>query len=286
MRTAGIMTMVILIGVAGSTWGQGTTPKTYEIQKEIALYGNLQQDQVPPGNLGNVACGPVAAVNSFVYLENKYPEVYGRKLIPDDNIANGLHDMAELISAAQILSGPNYDNTLPPGGTYHDNFIWGKYNYIEDRIPGVTRYEAQDQWAWGNPPAPAQRPNWVQPMAPTWQFLFGELVACEDVEILISWSGGGHFVTLSSLHWNDIDGDGMIDFNENAMIDFIDPGTGAVNNTSIWQSYLGGSIETSYFATEASWISMAVSESPIPEPATMTLLALGLGAMLLRRRMR
>jgi len=282
MRKIVVVTAVFLVGFAGVAWGQIEPPK-WDIQKEIALYGNLDQDTVPNG--GEVACGPVAVVNCFVYLENKYPGVYDRKLIPDDNVSNGLHDQAELISVAQILMGAAYMNTQPPGGTYHDDLIWGKNKYMEERVPGVTKYQAQDQWAWNNPVRP--KPAWVVGMTPTWQFLFTELADCEDVEILISWSDGGHYVTLSSLHWTDLDMDGVIDMNEAATIDFIDPGTGAVNNASIWQSYLGGAIETGYFGTTASWISMAVSESPIPEPATMTLLALGLGAAaLLKRRMK
>jgi hypothetical protein len=277
MRKIVVVVTAVLAGFAGVAWGQ-ITPR--DIEKELALYGNLDQDDIAGG--GEVACGPVAAVNSFVYLENKYPGFYDRKLIPDDNPANGLHDKAELISVATVLMGAGYMNTVAPGGTWHDDFIWGKMTYIEEKVPGVTAYQAQDYWAWIHHAQPA----WVQGPYPTWQFLFNELSDCEDVEILMSWEEGGHYVTLTSFHWLDQDGDLIIDPSENAWIDFIDPGTGAYNTTSIWQSYPDGAIETSYFGTTASWISMAVSESPIPEPATITLLALGLGAALLRRRMK
>ena len=38
------------------------------------VYGDLKQSDVPecPAR----ACGPVAAVNSFVYLQTKYPDIY------------------------------------------------------------------------------------------------------------------------------------------------------------------------------------------------------------------
>ena len=46
----------------------------YEIEKDYWLYGNLDQDDIP--GIGACACGPTAAVNSFVYLENAYPCPY------------------------------------------------------------------------------------------------------------------------------------------------------------------------------------------------------------------
>jgi len=219
---------------------------------------NLSQNNIP--GWGNVSCGPTAAVNSFVYLQNKYPGIYDQKLVPPG---------VGMVGVAQTLGGAGYMNTIANQTTYHDDFIWGKMTYIEQKVPGVTVYEAQDQWNWTNPNR--IKPAWVQSVSPQWQFLYNELVACEDVEILISWSGGGHYVTLSSFHWNDVDNDLAIDNGEEAWIDFIDPGTGAYGRANIWQSSLGGNIETSLVG--GSWISVAVSESPIPEP--LTLLAIG-----------
>ena len=227
------------------------------IQKELSLYGDLNQHEIL--GWGNVACGPTAAVNSFVYLQNKYPGVYDDKLVPAGAGA--------MLGVAQTLGGPGYMNTIANDTTYHDDFIWGKMTYIEQKVPGVTVYEAQDQWSWTNHAQPA----WVQSGLPKWEFIYNELVACEDVEILISWSEGAHYVTLSSFHWNDVDNDLTIEEGEKAWIDFIDPWTGAYGTASIWQDAYGGSIETDYEA--GSYISMAVSESPIPEP--LTLLAVG-----------
>jgi hypothetical protein len=96
---------------------------------------------------------------------------------------------------------------------------------------------------------------------PTWDFLYYELVHCEDVEILFSWTEGGRFVTPSSFHWNDVDNNLVIDLSENATIDFVNPWTGALGVSQIWQTSLGGQIETDY--ASGAWISMAVTESPV-----------------------
>jgi hypothetical protein len=255
----------------------GATVYEYDIDKDPTgtLYGNLKQGDIP--EWGNVACGPTAAVNSFVYLQNKYPGVYDTSLVPG----------GDMVGVAQILGGAGYMNTIARGTTFHDDFIWGKMRYIEDQVAvaGRTVYQAQDQGIWNNPNR--IKPAWVQEgVLPQWQFLYNELVACEDVEILISWSGGGHYVTLSSFHWNDLDDDLIIDNGENAWINFINPSTGLNGTANIWQDSLGGNIETSL--VDGSWISVAVSESPIPEPITMisAFLAIGTLGMYVRRHTR
>ena len=130
-------------------------------------------------------------------------------------------------------------------------------------------YDPTWQWSiWDNPGI--AQPSWVTPGLPTWQFLWAELSHCEDVEILLNWDDGGHFLTLSSFHWSDINEDGIIDYGEGATIDYIDPATGAKGYSRIWQS--GAILETDY--APGANITMAVTES-IPEPATLLLLTVG-----------
>jgi hypothetical protein len=242
----------------------------YDIQKDLALYGYLNQNSMPifvdPVTGLNIGCGPTSAVNSFVYLQNKYNWYYGNVLVPDN----------DAVAVATILGGANYMKTLTNWTTHHDDFILGKYNYLESVAPGKTVYAAQDYWAWTT-----ARPSWVAPIAPTWQFLYNELVACEDVEILLTFSDGGHYLTLTSFHWTDADNDLIVDQSESAWIDYIDPNTGATGQSNIWQSSLGGIISCSY--TSDAWISMAVKES-VPEPATIVLLMLAAACGLTFRR--
>ncbi len=250
----------------------------WEIQKPIELYGTLSQndpllvDLLGP-DIASMACGPVAVTNSFVYLENAYPQIYNQSLTNGDPAGT-----AALL--AQMMG------TDPVNGTWGDALIYWKMRYIDERLPGSTYYSAQTNWGWnvtdefGQPVAP---PDWVEFTKPTWEWLYEELVACEDVEILLTYdSGGGHFVTLTSFHWDDVNNDGIIQMVEDAWIDFIDPMTGMVAYADIWDE--GGSIETTYGGS--SWISMAVKESPTPEPGTMLLLGLGGGLTLVIRRRR
>ena len=240
---------------------------SYNIDKDPGhiLYGNLNQNSAAMqaalgAQLAAQYCGPVAVTNSFQYLERKYPSIYG---------VNGLTG-GNLVQTAITLGG--LMGTNPQNGTFWDDLIWYKMKDIESKVPGKTIYEAQrnPSWAWAiwnDPGGLIPEPSWVTPVLPTWQFLWQELSDCEDVEVLMNWSDGGHFLTVKSFHWNDLNEDGVIDFGENATFDYINPWTGLPGISGIWQNTYGSILETDY-ALNAT-ITMAVSESPIPEPTTI-----------------
>jgi hypothetical protein len=240
----------------------------YDIDKDPThiLYGTLNQNAVPLW--GNVACAPAAAVNSFVYLQNKY-NIYGNKLVIPNN-------QAGMIAAVQTLGTAPYMNTIANGGTFNDDFIYGKWLYLEQNAPGLTVYEAQDFFGWNvqRNGQPIAKPAWVNQMTPTWNFLWKELVACEDVEIALEYlnpdptrDATGHMLTLASFHWTDANSNGFIEQAEGATIDYVDPWTGAPGVSALWQNPLGGRLETSYGG--GGWIHLAVSESPIPLPPAL-----------------
>jgi hypothetical protein len=256
----------------------------YHIDLNQNLYGNLDQQDIP-GSAGGSHCGPAAAVNSFVYLQNAYPGVYNTFLVPpqgtDHDNDGDVDSYDHMIDAALTLGSPTYMNTKPmPLGTSHEDFIWGKQTYIEAKVPGVTEYHAQDLWSWTS-----HTPfDWVEPSIPTWDFLYYELVSGRDVELLLSWpeyeEGSGHYVTLTGFHWDDMDNNGNIDIWELASINFIDPWGGVSGSATIWHG-ANQELYTSYAPT--SWISMAVSEG-IPGPSVLALL--GVAGVLGARRHR
>ncbi|MDP6636474.1 MAG: PEP-CTERM sorting domain-containing protein [Phycisphaerae bacterium] len=310
------------LSVDGGTFSAGTpaahtilvpnnpTGTIYDIQKDQALYGNLDQDDIPNG--GKYMCGPTAVVNSFIYLQNKYPGTFGTDLVPPgasngqdldgDGIFGDSYD--DMIAIAQILGDPQHMNTQPTigggssttaAGTWDDMLIFGKWVYMENVLPGVTVYGAEMDavWAWPGRPATETpgipKPSWVQDgvdplFHPSWRFLYDELVACEDVEILIVDEGWGHYLTVTGFVWNDANGDGVVDAAEGAVIHYIDPATGLAGTSSIRQNGLDQQLLVSYGTIPNAQLIMTVKEST-PEPATISFLALG-GLALLRRKRR
>ena len=103
---------------------------TFGTQNDTTLYGHLNQHDVPGFGIGdaNFGCAPTATVNSMVFLQNRFPGVYGSKLVPDGSKAG-------LISVAQTLGSSQYMKTVDNSATYIDDWMWGKHQYIEDVVP-------------------------------------------------------------------------------------------------------------------------------------------------------
>jgi hypothetical protein len=268
---------LVLVALLTTTASAATTYH-HDLDPTHSLFGNLQQTDVPDCGMGLFACGPTAAVNSFAFLQRKFPEIYDNKLIVDPGM-NGI-DYQDLVDTAVALGGVDYMMCAAcQGGTFIDKFISGKRKWIQERAPGSTIFKDQQD--------------------PPWQFLWGELWDMEDVELLLGFYDqnsnrlGGHYVTLTKFWWEDTNMDDRIDEN-NAMIGFVDPADGTLKMHSLEDSgapYLftdygvGLAINNTEIAfTRIEW---AVSESPVPEPATIVLWSLGLiGILGLARRRR
>ncbi len=310
---AGVLGVVAAVLVMSLT--QGVQAEEYSILKDPSKYGNLDQDDIPQG--GQYMCGPTAAVNSFIYLQTAYPGVYDTSLVPlgssqgqdlnGDGVFGDSYD--DMIAVAMTLAGAQYMNTKPNlmgggggAGTWDDMFIYGKTTYFEFMLPNHSTYAAQmkSQWGWvmdafGMPrPAdeipPIPKPWWVQDLTqPDAMFLYNELNACEDVEILIVDGDWGHYLTVTGLQWNDVNGNQLIESVENAWIYYIDPATGAPGASPIGGQLIPGDpLRVNYGLFPMAELVMTVSESPIPEPGTMMMLGtglMGLAGMFRRRRL-
>jgi hypothetical protein len=229
--------LVMLVAGAGSP----TLAVTYNVTIPSNQYGNLNQHDMHV--YPTMACGPASSANSLDYLQNAFPDIYGTSLVPTPGY-NGL------ITVGDTLAGPSYMQTDSVNGTWHDNLIVGMKNYIEGRVSGETSYSAEDYWSWAH----QTQPNWAQTMTPQWNFIYQQLTNDANVQILLTYNaGGGHFVTVNGLNWNDADGDGVIDSSEGAQLSFVNPWTGTVGTAQVWQTSLNGRIETDY---SSSWISM------------------------------
>ncbi|MGH7153573.1 MAG: hypothetical protein ACREF3_06550, partial [Acetobacteraceae bacterium] len=205
------------------------------------------------------ACGPVAAVNSLVFLQNKYPDIYDNSLITNN-----------LVMTATILSGNDFMKCVVcAGGTNITNFISGKKKYIEQKVRDKTTYSDKQN--------------------PRFPYLFSQLSGPEpeDVELLIGFYNaagmrtGGHYVTLYGIS-------GGADSKD---LSFVDPNGGmgtstAVNMADLSWANNGGAIQIRNYgpAGTTAKIDWAVAESPIPEPAAWTLLAIGFALLAGLRR--
>ena len=160
--------------------------------------------------------------------------------------------------------------------------IWeGKLSYIFDFAPDTSVFSGMQRidtitgmdldttgWFMGDKIIKAN---------PTFAYFLNELRKGEDVEF--GWRGGGfdHEMTLTSIHLTDANNNGTLDAGETASIDYIDPAdpsrtmTGT-NLTIDRDGFLTFKYSDALLTVQ---IYSAYSESPVPEPATVTLLVLG-----------
>ncbi len=243
-----------------------------EYHVDLSGLGYGHTSQTDPGiNFGEYACGPTAAINSFFFLQNQYKFTTlgpGNGLLSEDNAAEAVNEIGSLMH-------------LNESGVTIQNFITGKEEYLAQHgLGNRIGIEWQSQYVGG--------------IIPTWDWLYRQLKAKQDVEIAFSWmqlppggggaatgdgTAGGHMVTLTSFDFSDANANGFIDADE-ATLDFMDPYGGTHLSASITMDgpfmdiyYVGGG------AMNGAWgqIHSAVAESPIPEPSTYGLF----GAVLL-----
>ena len=262
-----LLMVAVLIGIFMiSTQAWGTI---WSVDKECAEFGHIDQntlDRFEGDWLGNVACAPTATMNSFIYLQNHYPGIYDNLLVP-------LGPGQDIIRARELAL--QWMNTTPQGTTIYD-WAWGKYLYLENYAPGKTVYHGQttyNGWTVGRP-----RPGWMQPVMPQWDFLFGELYQCQDVEIGIQWGSDiGHALTLCCMTWDDELNVGTIKY--------IDPDDGVCHDpVPLNFDPDTGKLQMVYNGN-TSWIDVALAES-VPEPSSILILGSGFVGILIRLRRR
>jgi hypothetical protein len=271
--------------------------------------------------VGAEACVPTSSVNTMTYLQNIAPSYFGTNL-------TGL-TYADWIDADTTLIAPGYMDTSPVTGTAYNHLHFGLNKYVVQNqgFTGVQFSGMIPSSVWNSPasPPPEPRPATIADSLPTWNFLYDSLISGSGTVLGLTYTNltNGHAVSLGGFDWTDSNGNGRIDFDENAQLYFVDPldptrGTdpsgGAqfttgriwevmVTNTTnatlvyntlellytqykgqdLWGGADGGS--TVYGPTSA-YLTTAVAMT-VPEPSTYALLAIsaaGLVGFVLRRR--
>ena len=239
---------------------------------DATLFGHLDQAATSCPLMG---CGATAAVNSFVYLQNKYPATFTTPLVPT---AGATMTQADMVAVSNDLA---QRMGIGAEGTSIERFILGKMEYLEAKNKGRTKYAAQLTLAWAST---VPKPDFVKDRTPpTLSFIASEIRAGEDVEAFLAGPDGRHFITLTGVSYDDQSNTGTLTF--------IDPLGGKDTTASITgvdanqlahvKYQIGGKLQEFVIAH-------VVSESPVPtpEPSTLVLLGAGLGAGLIARRRR
>jgi outer membrane autotransporter protein len=251
----------------------------FEAGNNYNSYGHLNQDDVPV--IGDMACCPTSAINSLTYLQNRFPVVYGSQLVS-----------IRPIDEVQGIAGRNYMNTGAETGTTTALGIWGRYLYVESRVPLQTQYSCQIATINGQPlygaeldptPWPANRPlpRYMEnappsvlggASVPTWQFVYQNLQRGADIGIGITYiengrGNSGHCLTVHHFSFNDATKSGTISF--------VDPADQTERTYNVWQnsdnSFLNGyPYLTLDYGNKRAIIDYIIVEYPTPQTVTNT----------------
>ncbi|MCC6474843.1 MAG: hypothetical protein IT514_14000 [Burkholderiales bacterium] len=240
------------------------------------------------GHLENVGgnCAPTATANSFQYLQNRYGAGAGN-LIPGagtdlasarDKLINGWTNAKGEVRAGMGDCGASERSWWETKSYWVTDF--GSSHVKVDGQVKLTGANPFAGWYWGDV---------LENVSPTWDFLWREISHGEDIELGIRYAGGAHAITLTSLKFDDTNGNMAWDAGEARKLDYLDP-----NDTSkLFEADL------TYNVTEArlefvwdngqknsnkqSHIALAYTES-VPAPGVLLLLALGLSLLWFRAR--
>jgi hypothetical protein len=251
----------------------GAWAVTYTVDETtIAAFGTVDQLFVPPAN-GAMSCVPTATMNSFTWLQNAYPAIFGLDGTGLPALQGG---QVSWTAAAGLLASPLYMNTSANNGTTIANWIGGKVSYLNAYAPGKITFAGMDSLV-----AAANRPWWDQNANPTVNFLLQELQAGEDVELgIYPLDMVGHALTLTGLTWNDADNSLTFNGPDTLTLNTIDPA--APNGTTPLILTPGNPMKISGGIYDGYTLQVALAESPVPEPASFSLVILG-GLVGLRR---
>jgi PEP-CTERM motif len=232
---------------------------------------------------GRGVCGAIAAINSFVFLENQYPSIYDSKLLPNYDATNN-NDPIDAANFAvdgwKVGGNPARQGYYTRGdGANNQDPVWNsdylatKKDWFHDYAPGTTVFASM--WFNGGGGYP------------TIEFLAKEIQDQEDVEFLVKDTATAgdnvyHALTLTGVS--------CMDFNyTDCSITYQDPNNPTVQySTAVSPLGPGGSLTFSDLpgtgiSNTPMYIDGAFAESPVPEPGSLLFLATAIAGCVLCR---
>ena len=314
---SGFLVLLLLVAAARAQ-------TNYTSILNVSSFGWLDQFSLNTPNfdfVGHNACVPTSSVNTMTYLQNSFSSYFGTNLTGTT--------YADWINVDTTLSAPEYMNTSPQTGTFYNRIHFGLNEYVVQNqgFTGVQFSGMIPSSVWNSPasPPPEPRPATIADGLPTWNFLYDSLISGSGTVLGLTYTNlkAGHAVSLGGFDWTDSNGNGRIDFDENALLHFVDPldptrGTDPIGGakfttgriweveipdptnsavvyntlelayeqyvgTNLWGGALGGSTD---YGLASAYLTTAVAMT-VPEPSTYALLAIstaGLVGFVLRRR--
>jgi hypothetical protein len=234
----------------------------YDDAARFALYG--QQDNFSGWFATAGACAAVAAINSFIFLERTHSGLYGNSLTPS-RIGDANTDFTDAFAFTegtwQVGSNPErigYYARFPgdPNGLYVNT----KMDWINDHAPGTTIFDFRFVGEGGHPDV---------------AWFANEIANGEDVEFFVNNDDGTfyHGLTLTGI---------ACDAAGNCFITYSDPNDPTMMFNRALSIGVGGRLEfNNPFGLEGTvFIDAAFSESAVPAPSTIFLLAAGIGGLM------
>lgn len=250
-----------------------------------AAWVTIQQDYNQYGHLENRGgnCAPTATANSFQYLQNRYGDRAGTLVPNPQQAANDNTDPLAFVRDMLIGGWTNGNNVQRAGmgdcGASQRSWWETKAQYIDDFGSSHVKVKGQVNIGQNNTFAGWYRGDALQNIFPQWDWLWGELAHGEDIELGLRFSDGAHAITLTSLKFDDTNGNDMWDVGEARKLDYLDPNDTSrlieADLTLLASGALGFRWDNGNNGARDAFIDLAYSES-VPEPGTLGLLALAL----------
>ncbi|MBL8964664.1 MAG: hypothetical protein KF787_10290 [Phycisphaeraceae bacterium] len=282
IKSSCVVAVVLFAGLTAAPSLAGTITFSLDVTK----YGKV-------ANSGD-QCGPTSTANSFAFLQNMYPDVYkdDNRIIRDKDGAITA-DVAKLRDALAQGWGDKTGGRKGMGTTGVQLKEWwaSKVTWLEDFAPGKTRYAAQmfnetntDGWP---------KKEAISPVYPTFKFMWDALNhgAAIELNLIDVPFKNGHAVSLIGMSFDDTNNDKTWNQGEKIFMKFVDPndpnGTNADNIQPVELTYdaTKGRFEFTWWQDKGRWyIDSALTETPVPGPATWLMAAMGVGLCARRRR--